>query len=431
MKRLRVGGLIQNAAALIISSAVSAIIGLVFWVAAAHLTSTTNLGRSSAEIAAVALLTQLSGLSYGATFERFIPVAGARTRQFVARGYATCAALALVISMGYVFSGLGHNFIRSGFVWRGLFVISVVGWTVFVLQDSVLVGLRSARWVPVENILYSLTKLAVLPVFIVWSASQGIFLAWMFPVVWLIIAVNWYLFKRRIPEHQERNESSEKLPSMRQLFSLSGARYAGLLVSVMTTSITTLVVIDRLGAVANAHYYIPAQISMGATLALSGIMRSFIVETSSDPGAIRRFARITLRTTVALLSPVIVIGVVFAPQILGLFGGSYATQGATLLRMLLLSVPAVAITSFYAAFAWIDRRVWWLAIREVASAIIFFGVMLALLGHLGIVAVGIASLVESAAQAFFFLPILIRRYRAAINDPSSKGGRVSTIVPEE
>jgi O-antigen/teichoic acid export membrane protein len=192
-----------------------------------------------------------------------------------------------------------------------------------------------------------------------------------------------------------------------------------LLVTVLTSSITTLVVIDRLGAVANAHYYIPAQISGGAVLALGAIMRSFLVEAASEPSALRHLVRTTLRATVVLILPAMVFGLVFAPQILDIFGRSYSDQGTTLLRMLLLSLPAIAITSFYATFAWLDRHVWWFAIREVVSAIIFFSVFLALLRHFGILAIGIGSLIESGVQGFFFLPILIKRYRLAVNGPTA------------
>jgi hypothetical protein len=99
------------------------------------------------------------------------------------------------------------------------------------------------------------------------------------------------------------------------------------------------------------------------------------------------------------------------------------------MRMMLLSLPAVAVTSFYAMFAWLDKRVWWFAIREVASAIIFFGVLLALLGHFGILAIGIASLIESGVQGFFFLPILIKRYRLAVSGGVPARGRTPNDLP--
>ena len=431
MKPPRVGGLVQNAAALIASGAVSAIVGLVFWGVAAHLVPAATIGRSSAELAAMSILGLLSQLSFGTTFERFIPVAGDQTRNFVTRAYSACVLVALVISLTYVLSGLGSAFMPTGVIWRAFFVIAVVMWTVFSLQDAVLVGLRSARWVPVENISYSLAKLALLPLFIMWSSSHGIFLAWNFPVVWLILAVSWYLFARRIPEHQRTSRTREKLPSMRQLVALSGAQYASLLVGVFTGLVTTLIVIDRLGPVANANYYIPAQIAVGVTLLIGSIMRSFFVEAASEPDRMQEFARVTLRTTVVLVIPALAIGIIFAPQILQVFGQNYADNGTTLLRMMLLSMPAVAVTSFYSAFAWLDKHVWWFAIREVASAIIFFAVLLGLLGHLGILAIGVGSLIESGVQGFFFLPILIRRYRLATSTPAPPRRPVPPPSPDQ
>jgi len=258
------------------------------------------------------------------------------------------------------------------------------------------------------------------------SASQGIFVAWVFPLAFLIIAVNWYLFRIRIPRHQLQSGSSERLPSTRQLLVLTGARYAMILINIGTVSITALIVIDRLGAVANAEYFIPAQIAGGAVLVLDGLMRSFIVEASTEPDKLGRFARTTARAGVVLLTPAIIIGVAFAPQILEVFGRNYAAHGATLLRLLLLAIPASAVTYFYSSFAWIDQRLWWFAIRETASAVVFFGVMLSLLGHYGILAIGIASLVESGVQGLFFLPKLMKRYRAAISGAVAPGASTST-----
>ena len=51
------------------------------------------------------------------------------------------------------------------------------------LQDSVLTGLRATRWVPVENILFSAAKIALLPVFLALSRELWrLFLAWTVPV---------------------------------------------------------------------------------------------------------------------------------------------------------------------------------------------------------------------------------------------------------
>ena len=428
MKRLRTGRLVRNAVALIVSGAGSAVIGIVFWGVAAHVASPTTIGRTSAEIAAIMLLATLAQLSFGSTFERFLPVAGDRTRLFVTRAYVLCVSIAFALAIAYVTSGLAHAFLPTSFAWRALFVGAVVCWTVFALQDSVLIGLRATRWVPVENILYSLVKLALIPAFMVVTASQDIILAWLAPVIPFLIVVNWYLFAKRIPEHMALSTSSEELPSIRLLISLTSAQYATLLVTVLSGSVVTLIVIDRLGAVASAHYYLPAQIAGGAAMALWSIDRSFLVEASSEPDALRRHARVALRAGLIVLTVCVVLGEILAPQILGVFGRTYADNGTTLLRMFLLSLPGSAITVFYSSFAWLDKRVWILTVREVVSSVVYFAVILLLIGHFGILAVGIASIVQSVLQGILFLPLVVRRYRRIPHTSGEENGLATPAV---
>jgi O-antigen/teichoic acid export membrane protein len=411
LMRFRRGRLVHNAIALMISSGGTAVLGIVFWSIAAHVSDAAVVGRTSAEIAAMVLLANVAQLSFGAVFERFLPIAGAQTRAFVVRAYALCASLALAAALVYVTSGLADRFLPSTLAWRTFFVAAVVLWTIFVLQDSVLTGLRAAKWVPLENIFFAVAKLALLPAFLAASAAQGIFLAWTAPVAVTIIAVSWYLFGRRIPDHQVYSAPGEVLPAMRQILVLAFANYSTFLLSVFTPSIVTLIVIQRLGAVASAHYYLPALIASSLTYFLWNIEASFLVEASSEPGALRRHVKTTMLTGTAVLGPLITIGVVFAPLLLRIFGPTYATHGTTLLRMLLLALPGNAVAILYTAFAWLDRRLWWLVVRQLVSVVLYFAIVLALIGRLGLVAIGVASLSSSVVQGAFFLPIVIRRYR--------------------
>jgi O-antigen/teichoic acid export membrane protein len=424
-KRPWTGNLIQNAVALTVSSGGVAVFGVVFWATAAHLTTTQEVGRASAEIAAMMLLANLAQLSFTTIFDRFLPVTGNRTRVFVTRAYAMCTFAALLAAIVYMLAGFGHGFIPSPLGWRALFVAAVILWTIFVLQDSVLTGLRATRWVPVENILFSMSKIALLPAFLLVTSSQGLFLAWTVPVVAATAAVNWYLFQKRIPAHEALKPSSEKFPSTRELISLGFGQYATSLVSTLRTSIVALVVFARLGPVAEAHFYLPALISSGGVgVLLWNLVTSFLVEASTDPKELRQHANVTIRAGIVVLVPSITVGVAFAPEILRIFGESYATHGTTLLRMLLLALPGTAITAFYYSMAWLDRRVWWLAGWGLVSTAIYFAVQLAFIGHFGILSVGIASLVSSGLEGAFFLPISIRRYRsiAYSDDPESGTG---------
>ena len=408
--RWRPGLLIQNAIALMISSGGTAVLGVVFWAVAAHLSTASALGRTAAEIAAMLLLATLAQLSYGSIFERFLPVAGEFTFNFVKRAYLLCTAFGLVLAAGYLALGFGRSFLPSSLGWKLLFVVAVVLWTIFALQDSVLIGLRASRWVAVENIAYSAVKMAFLPVSIAISATEGIFVAWTAPLILTIIAISWYLFRHRIPEHASTSVSTEALPSARNLIVLASAQYAALLSSVFLPSIVTLIVIQRLGAVANAHYYLPAMIANSLGMFSWGIVRSFLVEATNEPHALRLHANSAIRALLIVLVPSIVLGCIFAPYYLRIFGASYANQGTTLMRLLLISLLGTTVMVFYTAFAWIDKQVWWLTVRNVVSGIIYLVVIFALIGRFGIDAIGIASLIYSGATMLVFLPITIRRY---------------------
>ena len=406
----RPGLLIQNAIALIISSGGQAAFGIVFWVAAARLYTTAELGRTTAEIAAMLLLATLAQLSFGSIFERFLPVAGELTPGFVRRAYRVCTAFAMVLALGYLALGFGRSFLPAAVGWRLLFLASVVLWTIFALQDSVLIGLRASRWVAVENIAFSVAKLALLPAALFLSSTQGIFVAWTTPVIPAIVGVSWYLFRHRIPRHVRAGASTEALPTTRKLVGLASAQYASQLSTVFLPSLVTLIVIQRLGPVANAHYYLPAMISTNLGLFCWGISRSFLVEATSEPGELRRHANSAIRGLLVVIVPSVVLGYIFAPSFLRLFGGSYAAQGTTLMRMLLISLLGSTVSIFYSVFAWLDQKVWWMTARNVASSMIYLAMIYLLIGHMGINAIGVATLVYSATTVVIFLPISIRRY---------------------
>ena len=429
-KSLRTGNLIQNALALMLSSGGSAVLGVLFWAVAARMTTAADVGRASAEIAAMVLLANISQLSFTTIFDRFLPVSGNQTLRFVSRAYAMCTSVAFVVGIAYVFTGIGHKYIPGGFGSKALFVVAVVLWTIFVLQDSVLTGLRATRWVPVENILFAMAKIALLPVFLAVTSHQGLFLAWTVPVIVALGAVNWYLFRKRIPLHQAANPTSENFPTTRELISLGLGQYFTGLVSTFMGPIVAIIVIDRLGAAALAYYYLPSLITNGGVaLLLWNLVTSFLVEASTEPSEVRAHAKITIRAAVAILVPSVTIGVAFAPEILRIFGSEYAVQGTTLLRLLLLSLPGIAVSAFYYSLAWLDRRVWWLAARELAAATIYFVVLFLTIGRFGILSMGIASLVLSAILTALFLPISIRRYLKMVHIDEQSGGDPTTALP--
>ena len=67
------------------------------------------------------------------------------------------------------------------------FALAVAGWGVFTLQDSVLTALRGVFWVPVENALFGMIKIALLVALAGALPSLGIFISWNLAVIAALI----------------------------------------------------------------------------------------------------------------------------------------------------------------------------------------------------------------------------------------------------
>jgi O-antigen/teichoic acid export membrane protein len=220
----------------------------------------------------------------------------------------------------------------------------------------------------------------------------------------------------------------ESLPSTRDLILLAGAQYTALLTGVFMPALLSLIVIQRLGAVANAHYFLPNMIASGLGLFCWSIVRSFLVEASHEPDQLRSHANSAMRTMIVVLVPSVVLGYIFAPEYLRIFGASYSTQGTTLMRMLLLSLIGTTVMVFYSTFAWLDKRVWWMTVRNLGSSLVQLVLVFVLIGHFGIEAIGIAALVNAAITFVVFLPISIRRYRLTVVHTSPGANDGSSVA---
>jgi O-antigen/teichoic acid export membrane protein len=401
-----------NAFALMMSVGGSGILGILYWYFATHLATQKMIGRAAAEIAAITLLSTLSQLSFGSVFQRYLPGAAGKAKGFVLTAYSICFGLALAIAAAYTALGFTNRYFVPSLKWSVLFTFTVALYTIFGLQDYVLVSLRVSRWVAVENNLFGVAKIILVVPLAAYATGQGIILSWTIPTIGTVIAVNWYIFRRRLPKYLRESTLDEPLPTLKRILGLAIPQYTTTLLNIFSTSVVTLIVIARLGATENAYYFLAAQIAGPPVLLLWNVSRLLIVEAAHEAHDLRRLAR----HAVAAMSVVVVIsmgfGITFAHQILGVFGASYANHGTTLLRLLLLALPGAAVAAIYYALAWIDNRLWYLMIRQAVTMVVYLSIILAFIGREGINAVGYAAVITSGVEFLLFLPITIRRIRA-------------------
>jgi O-antigen/teichoic acid export membrane protein len=402
--------MVRNASALMVSTVVTSLLGVGFWAVAARTYSTVDVGLASAEISAMILLGNLSQLNLINVFPRFLQNAGHRTLRFVSAGYSAAIVLAVAVAVVFVAAGFGRHFLPTGLGAALLFIAAVVCWTIFTIQDAALTGLRGTIWVPVENISFSVVKIALLPLFAVGLGAAGIFSAWMLPVVVASVPVNYYLFRRLVPRHVEASNGTSQLPSRRALGTFVAGEYVGSLAQNLATLLLPLIVVARLGPTINAYFYTSWIVATSFDLLLNNIATSMMVEGSAAPEEIKAHTARAVRLGVVVVLPCVLVAIAAAPLFLGLLGHEYAENGTVLFRLVAIAMPFRGVVVLYMAYARLARRVRRVVIVQFVNAATVITLSLFLLNPLGIAGVGYAYLLTQFVVACCVLPSVLSQY---------------------
>lgn len=396
-----------NANALAANQILSAGIGFVYWLVAARLYSAAIVGASSAVISTLVLISAVAQLGFGAGMTRFLPRAGRQTRRLILVSYATVVATSVVLSLAFVALGgaLGLRGVLGDGPLVGVWVVAAaVLWSIFRLQDQVLIGLRQAKWVLVENALYNVAKLALLVVGVDVMGKAGLVGSWFLPTPVVIVLCTWLIFgvytrSKRIGPTPE----GAKPLTVREVATSSGGDHIGSLVAEAASRLLPLLIIAILGDVATGHFTIAWLVATTLGLLAGSMTDSFTAEAAGDRANIGRYSRHIMRYMAVIILPAAAVLGIGAPVILTMLGKGYAVEGATLLRWLCLSAPLIVFNTWYIAYARVVGRIpqviW---IQSVSSALLL-GLSYVLLQPLGIAGVGVAWLLSQAVVAIIGL----------------------------
>lgn len=409
--------LYRNAYALMLNTAVNSAFGLLYWIVAARAFSPEEVGRGNALVSLMLLVSILTQLNWGQALIRFLPRAGAAAARLVGSAYAVSAGLAVVGSTGAM--AYCHLVPEPGdplhvsLPFACWFVVSTTAWSVFNLQDSALTGLRSAQWIPLENGLYGIVKLALLVVVAQTSLRDGVFTSWTLPVIALLVPVNLLLFRRLLPRHAARTAADAQPPDRRELTRYMAGDYTGQVFNQLSSTFLPVLVAGLLGA-AEAAYFLPAQTIFAALSLLSlGITSSLVVEAARDETQAPRYARAVLRRIGLTVLPAAALVALTAPWLLQLFGSEYRGGATLLLQLLMLSTFPRVVVSLYMTRCRLENRTGPLAVLQAVQAAVLIGGTVLLTGPLGLAAVGWCALGVELAFAAVLAPRVVRWLRPA------------------
>ena len=398
--------LYRNAYAWLLSTGISSGLGIVYWVLAARLYAAEAVGLNAAIVSTMILLSGLSLLDLKSALVRFIPNAGRRTASFTGYSYLVSVLLALIMSAIFIALGVWFpslDFFKADPAFAVFFILATMGWTVFTLQDSILTGLRAAVWVPVDNISYAIAKIVLLIFLAPHLPRYGIFISWIIPLIFLLPPINLLIFQRLIPHHVQKTKDAVSPLRLRQLSKYIGSNYFASLFSLMTVRLLPVLVVAIAGATAAAYFYLAWTIANSLKVVAVNMATSLTVEGALDRSTLTATARKFLQNMFGLFVPLVVVVILAAPFLLRLSGEDYAVEGVALLRLLTISIIPGLVSTWYVSIARVRHRLVDIILAEGFSAGLLLGLGYLLLPSYGIVGLGVASLISTAAVALLLL----------------------------
>ena len=403
--------LYTNAYYLVADVAVVSILGFAFWMLVARLYSPAQVGLASATVAAVVLLARLSRLGFDYGLVRFLPGVGARASTLMNSCFTIAGLTSLVAALIFL-SGLNLwspalLYIRH----PGLsvfFVLLTVAYTLFLLVEQAFIARRRAKFVLFKNTAAGVVKVAAAIAFAYLISTFGIFASWGL-AIFIALAVALFWFLPRVQQgYMPIPSVSKELVSNMLRFSLGN--YIAELLWFAPLMLFPLIVINILGAEANAYFYMPWTIAQMLFAIPMAVSYSLFAEGSYEEHLLWSNTLKSVKLHLLILIPVVVILLALSDKLLLLFGSSYSESGATLLRVLALSAIPVGINYIGLSVMRVRKNTRGVILVSASIACLSLGSGYILMTSEGLTGIGIGWIATQTLVAVVVALLLFRRH---------------------
>jgi O-antigen/teichoic acid export membrane protein len=407
----------RNAYALVLNTGISGALGLAYWILAARHYNDSDVGRGSAAISALMLLTGLVSVNFSGTLNRFIPKTGKRTVAVVAFTYVVTSAVIAVLAVALLIAlhwlgGPAYDLLREPQT-RIWFVVAAVAASVVTLQDSVLTGLRAAIWVPVWNAAFAVSKIALLLVLAHSMPRSGVFFSWILPMIIVMFPVNLLIFGRLLPRHV-RTSTIEVELTRAEIGRFFAADYLGALFVYGTMFLVPVLVALRVSPQTYAYFFLAWAIANMMNLVAVNMAVPMAVEGVHDPSKLAGYCRSALARALGLLCVGVVVIGLAAPYTMGLLRTGYLDAVPLLQLLAFASLPSAVVDIYLGTLRARTMRVRIVAVQSL-RAVAVLGLVIVLqqyhqvFQHFGdprLTAVGAAVLLGQVIVMLAVLPEL-------------------------
>lgn len=398
-----------NAYAWMISTGLSSALGIGYWILAARMYPTEIVGSNAALISGMIFLAGISQLDFPNVMTRFLPISGNKSYSLVGGAYGISAILSILIG-GIVVSNFFPR-LKEIFIPNNdptlliVFVVSIIVWCVFTIQDSVFSGLRNAVWVPIENVIYAIVKILLLVAFSYVAPNVGIYLSWIIPVAVLIFPMNWIIFARAMPSYvtESTEQAQPETIKVKTIRNYVAGNYVASIFYLSSIRLLPVLITFLSSAENGAYFYGAWTISNAIKLVIINMTQSLTVEGALAQDMVRNIGGKLLKMIGMIIGPLVIGLIIVAPYILQLSGSEYSTFGTPVLRLMLIAVIPSTFNFVYIGIARVENKVKNIVlVQGIITTLILAGCFV-FLPLYGITGVGVAILLAESIVAIFIL----------------------------
>ena len=371
----------RNSMYLLINMGIATGTGFLFVLLCAHLYSQADFGYATSLLGALGVATSFSNLGMNRTLVRFMGKSQKKSQDLVT-GIALVSSFSILsgLILSYFFASFGIK--HADWTVVVIFVATAFLMSIKALYGNVFVAIRKSSGTLIENTLFNLVRL-IFPVIVVGSGYIGIFGAQLVAVLFALVAATFIL--QRYHGFTFLVKPSRSSMSGKWRFALGS--YSSDLAGGLPDSVVPIIVVAKLGPVAGALWFVAMRI-VNVLLSVSAtINQAMFAEMSNAEGSINHFLKRATASMYGALIPLSVAVFIFAPNILRIFHGNYASATHVLRLMTVFALIGVAnyITgSILQAY----KMVIYLTIANVANALIVIIYCLYFARNLSGIAVG-------------------------------------------
>ena len=401
IKSLYQVSLYRNTIYLVVYSGVNSVTGVLFWIAAARLYDAEAVGLASAVIAAIGFVVLFSslGLDYGLI--RFLPDAGNKANDIINSCFTTAGLTALVLA-GIFLAGLGVWSpallgIRESLAFLASFLLLGIVFTLSGFVIQVFIARRRAGFTLAQGLIFGLSRFIPLFLLVPIYLDFGIYVSWGIAVAAsTLIAVFWFL-PRVLKEYRPRFTIKKTVLAEMLRFSL--ANYVSNIFWALPLVVLPLMVVNILGAEQNAYFYVGWSVASIMFIIPVSTSQSLYAEGSHDQEKLGREVRKSLKISLVLIVPALIIVLVLGDKIMWLFGRAYTENTTRLIWTIAVSVVPMSINFIYLSIKRVQKKMKSAVVLTAFMCVATLGLSYFLLPVMGILGAGVAWLAGQTGAA--------------------------------